>query len=109
MRFKEIEEENKKIAQRIEKPKMSKDMRFKVYDKEYEKQQEYMRIRSRFSERSKSIMQSLMLDGLKMDKKNLQFLPQIRSPKHTDSINTSRTGLHDEKELKENESRIKTL
>ena len=84
-------------------------MRFRVYDKEYEKQQEYVRIRSRFSERSKSIMQSLMLDGLKMDKKNLQFLPQIRSPKHTDSINTSRTAFNDEKEVKEKESRIKTL
>jgi len=26
-------------------------------------------------------MQSLTLDGLKMDRKNLQFLPQITSPR----------------------------
>lgn len=84
-----------------------------MYDKEYERQQEYMRIRSRFSERSKSIMQSLMLDGLKMEKRNLQFLPQIGSPKNMVSISTSRTALHEEKEErereKESESRIKTL
>jgi hypothetical protein len=50
-------------------------------------------------------MQSLMLDGLKMEKKNLQFLPQISSPKH----NTSRTALYDDKDTKESESRIKTM
>lgn len=53
-------------------------------------------------------MQSLMLDGLKMEKKNLQFLPQISSPKHN-AINTSRTALYDDKDTKESESRIKTL
>lgn len=59
------------------------------------KQQEYMRIRSRFSERSKSIMQSLMLDGLKMDKKNLQFLPQINTSRNYETIGNSRSSLID--------------
>jgi hypothetical protein len=46
-------------------------------------------------------MQSLMLDGLKMDKKHLQFLPQIGSPRtkmETGAIRTSRTLMIDEKE-----------
>ena len=48
-------------------------------------------------------MQSLMLDGLKMDKKHLQFLPQINNnPRYQtnnnpryQTVNTSRNHLHD--------------
>jgi hypothetical protein len=66
LRQKEIEVENKKIAQRIINPKMSKDVSVKKFNRFYEKEQSYSRIISRFSDRSTSIMQSLALGGLKM-------------------------------------------
>jgi hypothetical protein len=65
MRLKEIERENKKIAQRIMHPKMAKGLNFNKMENDFEKEQSYSRIRSRFSDRSQSIMQSLALDGLK--------------------------------------------
>jgi len=66
MRLKEIELENKKIAQRILHPKMTKGLNFNKMQNQFEKEQSYSRIRSRFSERSQSIMQSIALDGLKL-------------------------------------------
>ena len=75
------------MATRISNPKIKKQNKLKELDKSYAKEQEYLRIRSRFSERSKSIMKSLMLDGLKIDRKNLQFLPQIAT-KHNKNFNT---------------------
>jgi hypothetical protein len=36
-----------------------------------------------------------MLDGLKMDKKNLQFLPQINTSRNYETIGNSRTSLID--------------
>lgn len=77
MRQKEIELENKKIAQRIINPKMSKDINSIKFNRFFEKEQSYSRIRSRFSDRSQGIMESLALGGLKMEKKNVQFLPQL--------------------------------
>ncbi len=56
---------------------MDKDINFSKFNKFYQQEQSYSRIRSRFSDRSQSIMQSLALDGLKLDRKNVQFLPQI--------------------------------
>lgn len=56
---------------------MDKDINFNKFSKFYQQEQSYSRIRSRFSDRSQSIMQSLALDGLKLDRKNVQFLPQI--------------------------------
>ena len=66
IRQKEIDAENKKIAQRIMHPKMSKDVSTKKFNRFYEKEQSYSRIRSRFSDRSQGIMESLALGGLKM-------------------------------------------
>ncbi len=54
------------MATRISNPKANKQNKIKELDKSYAREQEYLRIRSRFSERSKSIMKSLMLDGLKL-------------------------------------------
>ena len=62
----EIDTENKKIANRIMHPKMAKDMNVKKMVKLYEKEQSFCRIRSRFSDRSQNIMQSLALDTLKL-------------------------------------------
>jgi hypothetical protein len=36
-----------------------------------------------------------MLDGLKMDKKHLQFLPQINNNQRYQTVNTSRNQLND--------------
>ena len=66
MRQKEIEQENKKIAERLLHPKMSRDVSIKKFDKFYQQEQNHSRIRSRFSDRSQTIMQSLALGGLKM-------------------------------------------
>ena len=56
---------------------MAKEMNYLKLCKFYNQEQSYSRVRSRFSERSQSIMQSLALDNLKLDKKNVQFLPQL--------------------------------
>lgn len=77
LRQQEIERENKKIAMRIMKPKRGKDVDYLGLCDFYEKEQSYSRIRSRFSERSQTIMQSLAFDGLKLQKKHVQFLPQL--------------------------------
>ena len=82
----EIENENKKIAQRILHPKMAKDINFTKMAKLYEKEQSYSRIRSRFSDRSQTIMESLAFGNLKFDQRNVQFLPQLsfkKLPHHT--------------------------
>jgi hypothetical protein len=47
-------------------PKMSKDVSLKKFNKFYQQEQDHARVRSRFSDRSKTIMQSLALGGLKM-------------------------------------------
>ncbi len=56
-------------------------------------------------------MQSLMLDGLKMDKKNLQFLPQIASPREKlggyETIGSSKTSLDYQRD--DDYKRMKTL
>jgi hypothetical protein len=77
IRMKEIELENRKIAQRIMHPKMSRDVNFSSFVKFYEREQSYSRVRGKFSDRSQTIIQSLALGGLKLDKKNVQFLPQL--------------------------------
>lgn len=77
LRQQEIELENKKIAARVLKPKRGKETDYLGLCNFYEKEQGYSRIRSRFSERSQTIMQSLALDGLKLKKQHVQFLPQL--------------------------------
>lgn len=56
---------------------MAKDMNYLKLCKFYQQEQSYSRIRSRFSERSQSIMQSLALDNLGFQQRNVQFLPQL--------------------------------
>lgn len=76
-------------------PKRDKETNKSKMAKFYEQEQSYSRIRSRFSERSQSIIQSLAFGGLKLDKKNVQFLPQLSSKRLDKSINktlTVRTG-----------------
>ena len=86
MRVKEIEAENKKIAQRILHPKMAKDISSSKFNKFYDEHQSHSRVRSRFSDRSQSIIQSLAFDGLKLQKKNVQFLPQISMKRLNNSV-----------------------
>jgi hypothetical protein len=66
IRLQEIDLENKRIAARIMHPKMGKEMNYLKLCKFYQQEQSYSRIRSRFSERSQSIMQSLALGNLKL-------------------------------------------
>jgi hypothetical protein len=77
LRQQEIERENKQIAARILRPKRGKETDYLGLCNFYEKEQGYSRIRSRFSERSQTIMTSLALDGLKLKKQHVQFLPQL--------------------------------
>ena len=72
-------------------PKMSKDVSRKNFHKFFEKEQSYSRIRSRFSERSTGIMQSLALKNLKKEKKNCQFLPQLSFKRLDRSVNQTLT------------------
>lgn len=72
-------------------PKMAKDINYNKMIKFYEKQQSYSRIRSRFSDRSQNIMQSLALGNLKIEKKNVQFLPQLSFKKLSNVCNKSKT------------------
>ena len=73
---------------------MAHDMNVKKINKFYEQEQSYSRIRSRFSDRSKGIMETLALGGLKMDKKNVQFLPQLSYKRLPRSNSKNSTSLH---------------
>ena len=66
---------------------MSKDVSVRKFNKFFQKEQSYSRIRSRFSDRSQGIMQSLAFGNLKMQKKNVQFLPQLSFKRLNKKIN----------------------
>ena len=72
-------------------PKMSKDINSTKFHKFFQKEQSYSRIRSRFSDRSTSIMKSLAFGGLKMEKKTVQFLPQLSFKRLDRSVNKNTT------------------
>lgn len=73
-------------------PKMSKDVSIKNFNKFFLQEQNHSRVRSRFSDRSQSIMKSLALGGLKMEKKNFQFLPQLSFKRLDKAISKNLTG-----------------
>lgn len=74
---KEILRENAKIAGRIVNPKTVRTLAISELNRSYEKHQEHMRTRSRFSEKNQEIVKSLALQGLKFDRKDVQYLPQL--------------------------------
>lgn len=65
------------MAQRIMNPKMKKDNSNDTLHKFYQQKQSDSRVRRRFSNRSQNVMQTIALDSMKLEKKYLQFLPQI--------------------------------
>lgn len=65
------------MQQRISNPKRNKEISYDDMQKFFAKEQSHSRVIRRFSQRSQSIMNSITLEGMKMDKRYLQFLPQI--------------------------------
>lgn len=65
-----------KIAMRLMNPKKS-GIDFKSFDKSFKKDQETVKIRSRYSDKNQEIIKSLALQGLHFKKRDVSFLPQI--------------------------------
>ena len=69
------------MAERILNPKSVRALAISELKKSYETQQEHVRTRSRFSSKNQEIIRSLALQGLRFDKKDVQYLPQLTNKK----------------------------
>lgn len=65
------------MAQRISKPKKLSTLNLSQLKKSYQREQEIVKTRSKFSNKNQQIIRSLALQGLKFEKKDLQYFPQI--------------------------------
>ena len=80
-----------KLAARITNPKTIMTLALKELDKSYRKQQEVVKTRSRFSHKNQEIIRSLALHGLRFDKKDVQYLPQLTHKRKNPQLKTERS------------------